>query len=93
MSVTPTTVHILTSRKITVAGSYWPPNTKVVITYTGRLLNVGVTTENIGSQNVQPDGTFSWTNGVPSDAVPGTTADIKACDGTICRDVYIAITD
>ena len=76
LSVSPTTVH-LTSPDITVSGSHWPPNTTVTITFT----QLSVITKQIGNQNVGSNGSFSWTGGIPSAAVPGS-AKITVCDGS-----------
>ena len=86
LTVTPTTVHILTSRDITVTGSYWPPGSTVTITF----IQVSVITKQIGNQNVQANGTFSWQGNIPSAALPGI-ATIRVCAGT-CLDKTITVT-
>jgi tRNA A-37 threonylcarbamoyl transferase component Bud32 len=88
LSVTPTTVHILTSRDITVSGTNWPAGSKVVITF----IQAGVLTQQIGSQNVQSNGTFSWTGGIPSSALPGSNATIQACVSGACLSRQISVT-
>jgi hypothetical protein len=88
LSVTPTTVHILTSRDITVSGTYWPAGSKVIITFS----QAGVLTQQIGSQNVQSNGSFSWTGGIPSSALPGSNATIQACAGSACLSRQIFVT-
>lgn len=89
ITVTPTTVHILTSRNITVTGSSWPAGSKVSITY----IQLSVVTQSIGSQNVQSNGAFSWTGGIPSSALPGS-ATIRVCvqGTTTCINQAITVT-
>jgi hypothetical protein len=72
--VTPTTVHILTSRKITVGGAYWPPNSNITIQF----IELGVVTSQLTTETVGSSGSFSWTGNIPSSALPGT-ATIKVC--------------
>ncbi|TMC35333.1 MAG: serine/threonine protein kinase [Chloroflexi bacterium] len=85
ISVTPTTVHILTSRDITVTGTSWPSGSTVTITF----IQTGLTKQ-IGNQNVQSNGAFSWTGGIPSSALPGT-ATIRVCAGSTCRNATILV--
>src|SRR5438094_2363445 len=87
ITVTPTTVHILTSRKITVTGTYWPPGSTVTINY----IQSGLVTTKIGNQNVQSDGSFSWTGNIPSFALPGS-ATIQVCSGSVCKSFGITVT-
>jgi len=87
ITVTPTTVHILTSRKITVTGTYWPPGSTVTINY----IQSGLVTTKIGNQNVQSDGSFSWTGNIPSSALPGS-ATIQVCSGSVCKSFGITVT-
>jgi protein kinase-like protein len=92
ISISPTTVHVLTSRDITVTGSSWPAGSKVSITY----IELGVVTESIGGQNVQSNGAFSWKGGIPnipSSALPGS-ATIHVCvdNTTTCVNQPIAVT-
>jgi serine/threonine protein kinase len=86
ISVTPTTVHILTSRDITVSGTNWTAGGKVIITF----IQLGVVTTQIGNQNVQSNGSFSWTGGIPSAALPGS-ATIQVCSGTVCKSAAITV--
>jgi hypothetical protein len=75
------------SRDTTVTGSYWPPGAKVTITFT----QAGLSTQ-IGSQNVQSNGSFLWKGGVPSTAVPNVAASITVCAGSICVTKPITVT-
>ena len=86
ITVTPTTVHTLSSRDITVTGSHWPGGSQVSITF----IQLGVITKQIGSQSVQSSGTFSWTGGIPSAAVPGS-ATIRVCAGSTCVTAPITV--
>jgi hypothetical protein len=85
--ISPTTVHILSSRQINVTGTGWPGGQKVTITF----IQASVITQQIGNQNVQSDGTFSWTGNIPSSALPGT-ATIRVCSGSSCVNAPITIT-
>jgi serine/threonine protein kinase len=87
ITITPTTVHILTSRDITVAGSNWPAGGKVSIWFIQGLVDPN----QIGGQNVQSNGAFSWTGGIPSYALPGS-ATIRVCAST-CVSAPITVTD
>jgi len=69
-----------------VTGSYWPPGSTVTITF----IQVSVITKQIGNQNVQANGTFSWQGNIPSAALPGI-ATIRVCAGT-CLDKTITVT-
>ena len=53
--------------------------TQVSITF----IQLGVISKQIGNQNVQSNGSFSWTGGIPSAAVPGA-ATVKVCAGSTC---------
>src|SRR5438093_1931903 len=87
ITVTPTTVHILTSRKITVTGTYWPPGSTVTINY----IQSGLVTTTIGNQNVQSDGSCSWPGNTQSSALPGS-ATIQVCSGSVCKSFGITVT-
>jgi hypothetical protein len=87
ISVAPTTVHILTSRDITVSGSNWQPGSTVSITF----VQLGVVTKQIGNQNVQSNGAFSWAGSIPSSALPGG-AMIQVCAGSVCKSTTITVT-
>jgi serine/threonine protein kinase len=84
ISINPTTVHMLTSREITVTGSNWPAGGTVSVTFVEGLL-----TKQIGGQNVQSNGTFSWKGGIPSDARSGSAA-IRVCAVT-CVNAAITV--
>jgi hypothetical protein len=53
-------------------------------------IQLGVITKQIGNQNVQSTGNFSWTGGIPSAAVPGS-ATIKVCAGSTCVSKAITV--
>jgi hypothetical protein len=71
-----------------VSGTYWPAGSKVTITFS----QAGVLTQQIGSQNVQSNGSFSWTGGIPSSALPGSNATIQVCAGSACLSRQIFVT-
>ena len=84
--ISPTTVHILSSRQIKVTGTGWPGGQKVTITF----IQAGVVTQQIGNQNVQSDGTFTWIGNIPSSALVGS-ATIRVCSSS-CVNVQITVT-
>jgi len=79
-------VHLLTSRKITVAGTNWPTGTQVSITF----IQLGVINTKVGNQNVEPNGSFSWQGNIPSAALPGS-ATIRVCSNSTCVSKTITV--